>query len=222
MPSPETLLAFAVASLVLIAVPGPAVLFVIGRSLAHGWRGGLLSVIGNGLGGIPLVIAVAIGVGAIVAQSIVLFMIVKLLGAAYLVHLGIQAIRHRGDPPVGGDGGDPADPGAVTAAATRAPARMLRQGFVVGVTNPKSIVFFVAVLPQFVDFRAGGIPLQIIVLGVLFLAIGIVSDSLWALAAGGAQAWFARSPRRRSAVQATGGALMIALGGVLALTGLER
>ena len=88
-----------------------------------------------------------------------------------------------------------------------------------GATNPKSVVFFVAVLPQFVDYPAGSIPLQLGVLGAVFLIIAVVSDSLWAMAAGTAREWFARSPRRVSSVKATGGALMIGLGGTLALTG---
>ena len=135
------LLAFALASLVLIAITGPSVLFVIGRSLALGRKGGLLSVLGNALGMVPQIIAVALGVGVALAQSIVLFTIIKFAGAAYLVYLGIQAIRHRG--------------GRTTTTAGRVPPsstwRMLGEGFLVGATNPKSIVFFVAVLPQFVS-----------------------------------------------------------------------
>ena len=202
------LLAFALASLVLIAIPGPSVLFVIGRSLALGRRGGLLSVLGNALGMVPQIIAVALGVGVVLAQSIVLFTIIKFAGAAYLVYLGIQAIRHRG--------------GLTTAAGPVSPSstwRLLREGFLVGATNPKSIVFFVAVLPQFVDYRAGSIPLQLASLGGVFLVIALASDSIWALAAGTARHWFARSPKRVSTLGAVGGAMMIGLGGTLALTG---
>ncbi|MFV0432766.1 MAG: LysE family translocator, partial [Leucobacter sp.] len=97
MPTLEALAAFALASVILIVIPGPSVLFVIGRSLSYGRRGGLMSVLGNGLGALPLVAAVAFGVGAVVAQSILLFTIIKLLGAAYLIYLGVQAIRHRAD-----------------------------------------------------------------------------------------------------------------------------
>lgn len=202
------LLAFALASLVLIAIPGPSVLFVIGRSLALGRKGGLLSVLGNAVGMVPQIIAVAMGVGIIVAQSVVLFTIIKFAGAAYLAYLGIQAIRHRG--------------GRTTAAGPVPPSstwRMLREGFLVGATNPKSIVFFVAVLPQFVDYATGNIPLQLATLGAVFLVIALVSDSIWALAAGTARQWFARSPKRISALSAAGGVMMIGLGGTLALTG---
>lgn len=202
------LLAFALASLVLIAIPGPSVLFVIGRSLALGRKGGLLSVLGNALGMVPQIIAVALGVGAALAQSMVLFTIIKFAGAAYLVYLGVQAIRHRG--------GRTTSAGAPPSSSTW---RMLREGFLVGATNPKSIVFFVAVLPQFVDYRSGSIPLQLASLGAVFLLIALASDSIWALAAGTARHWFARSPKRISTLSAAGGVMMIGLGGTLALAG---
>ncbi|WP_314216481.1 LysE family translocator [Pseudarthrobacter equi] len=207
VPAPS-LLAFALASVVLIAVPGPSVLFVIGRSLALGWRGGVLTVLGNACGQLLQVAAVALGVGVLVAQSVLLFSAVKFSGAAYLIYLGVQAIRHRKAP--AGSEGRPT--------ATR-PRRLVAEGAVVGATNPKSVVFFVAVLPQFVDYPSGSIPLQLGILGAVFLVIAVVSDSLWAVAAGTAREWFARSPRRVSSVKATGGALMIGLGGTLALTG---
>ncbi|MFV0320531.1 MAG: LysE family translocator [Microbacterium sp.] len=210
MPTLDTFAAFALASVILIVIPGPSVLFVIGRSLSYGRLGGLLSVLGNGLGVLPLVAAVALGMGTIVAQSIVLFTIIKLLGAAYLIYLGVQAIRHRKDD-MTSDG--------ESARRTLTPAVMLRQGFLVGVTNPKTIVFFVAVLPQFVSFGAGTIPLQMMVLGLVFITIGFVCDAVWAILAGTAQSWFAKSPRSLSGIRATGGGLMIGLGGSLALTG---
>ncbi|MEO5320339.1 LysE family translocator [Arthrobacter sp. CC3] len=206
----SNLLTFALAAAVLIAVPGPSVLFVIGRSLALGRKGGLLSVLGNALGMVPQIVAVALGVGVALAQSVLLFTIVKFAGAAYLVFLGIQAIRHRGTSTTAAD---PSRSGSTF--------RVLRQGFVVGATNPKSLVFFVAVLPQFVEYSAGGIPLQLASLGAVFLLIALVSDSIWALAAGTARQWFARSPRRISTLSTTGGAMMIALGGTLALTGAK-
>ena len=212
MPTLQAIAAFAVASMILLAIPGPSVLFVIGRSLSLGRRGGLMSVVGNELGGLPLVAAVAFGVGAVVADSIVLFTVVKLLGGAYLAYLGVQAIRHRRD-------GLDDTPGA--AAAGPSSWSVLRQGFLVGVTNPKTIVFFVAALPQFVDFHAGYVPLQMIVLGLVFTLVALVFDSLWALLAGSARQWFARSPRRLSAVRATGGGMMIGLGGSLVLTGTK-
>lgn len=210
MPTFETLAAFALASLLLIVIPGPSVLFVIGRSLSFGRRGGLMSALGNGLGALPLIAAVAFGLGSIVAQSVVLFTSIKLLGATYLLYLGVQAIRHRRD---GSSDTSEQEP------QTLNPAVLLRQGVVVGVTNPKTIVFLVAVLPQFVNFQAGAIPFQMMTLGIVFVAIGIISDTVWALLAGSAQSWFATSPRRLTATRATGGGMMIGLGGALALTG---
>lgn len=212
MPSIDVLAAFAAASLLIVVIPGPSVLFVVGRSLSHGRRGGVLSVIGNELGAIPLVTAVAFGLGAGVAQSLVLFTVVKLLGAAYLMYLGVLAIRHRR---AGMDTGDVALQGSDEVASSA----LLRQGFIVGLTNPKTIVFFVAALPQFVDFAAGGIAMQMMVLGFLFTVVALICDSIWALMASAAGWWFARSPRRLAAVRASGGAMMIGLGGSLALTG---
>ena len=186
MPTLHALLAFAVASVILIAIPGPSVLFVIGRSLSLGRRAGLISVLGNELGALPLVAAVAFGVGSVVADSIVLFTTVKLLGGAYLLYLGVQAVRHRRQ---GLD--DPAH----TELAPSSSWRVLRQGFIVGVTNPKTIVFFVAALPQFVNFNAGNVPLQMMILGLVFTLVALICDGIWALLAGTARQWFARSPQ---------------------------
>lgn len=202
------LLAFVLASFVLTAVPGPSVLFVIGRSLALGRRAGLLSVVGNTLGLLPLVVAVALGVGAIVQQSVVVFTVLKLAGAAYLVHLGLQAVRHRH--------------GAVGDAApehSRSAWRIVREGFVVGVSNPKAVVFLAAVLPQFADPGAGAVAPQVVVLGLVFMTVALLSDGLWAVVAGTARGWLGGSPRRLSGMQAGGGLMMIGLGGTLALTG---
>jgi threonine/homoserine/homoserine lactone efflux protein len=201
--------AFVIAAVLLILMPGPSILFVIGRSIAYGRLAGVLSVIGNALGMLPLLTLVALGVGALVAQSVVIFTIIKIVGAGYLVYLGIQAIRHRNEVV------------EQEAAGPRSAWRLLGEGFVVGVTNPKTIAFFVAVLPQFVDYSAGGIPWQLAELGVVFVALALVCDSCWALAAGTARAWFATSPKRIGRLRATGGVMMIGLGGVLLLTGTK-
>lgn len=205
----DSLVAFVIASVVIIVIPGPSVLFVIGRSLALGRRAGVLSVVGNALGTVPAVLAVAFGVGAIVASSVAAFTVIKILGAAYLVWLGIQAIRHRHDHHT---------------AEARMPAsagKLLRQGFIVGVTNPKTIAFFVAVLPQFVTPSAGPVWAQLLLLGLIFPTLALVCDTGWALAAGTARTWFARSPRRMSTLSGTGGVMMIGLGGTLAFTGAK-
>jgi threonine/homoserine/homoserine lactone efflux protein len=206
------LLAFVLVATPIILIPGPSVLFVIGRSLSLGKTGGLLSVVGNALGALVAVLAVAFGVGIVIAQSAVVFTVVKVAGAAYLIYLGVQAIRHRR-----------ANADAATAPVRATPPwRILVHGFLVGVSNPKTIVFFVAVLPQFVDYDAGGIPLQLLTLGSLFVAIALVTDSAWALVAGTARDWFARSPRRIATLGATGGVMMVGLGAASLFVGHGR
>ena len=208
---PENLLAFTLAALVLIVIPGPSVLFTIGRALALGRTGGLLSVLGNALGLLPIILLVALGVGGVVAQSVVLFTIVKIAGAGYLMYLGVQAIRHRHRAAA-----------ASASVAPRSHRRQLAEGFAVGVTNPKTIAFFVAVLPQFVDLGAGAVPLQMIELGLVFFVIALISDGAWALAAAAARTWFGRSPKRIATLSAVGGGMMIGLGGVLLVTGSKH
>lgn len=203
------LLAFALLSYALIVVPGPNVLFVISRSLQLGRTAGLAAVAGGQLGVYAQVIAVALGIGALVERSVVIFTLIKLAGAAYLVYLGINAIRHRRSLAAALD--------APVVAKTR--GRMLRDGFIVGVSNPKAIVFFAAVLPQFADRPAGHVPLQLLLLGAVFMAIALVSDSMWAIIAGTARTWFARSPRRLRLIGGAGGLTMIGIGASLALTG---
>jgi len=205
--SADTLATFVVAAFIMVVIPGPTVLFTIGRAMALGRIGGFLSILGTALGSILLVVAVALGVGTVIAQSIVLFTIVKVLGAGYLVFLGIQAIRHRKDAAALATGPQP----------RRSGLRLLAEGFVVGITNPKSIAFFLAILPQFVDLHTGSVPLQLLVLGVIVVAIGVACDAIWVLLASAARQWFGRSPRRIEAMGATGGALMIGLGAFLLL-----
>lgn len=219
----ENVAAFAAASALLIAVPGPSVLFVIGRSMALGRVGGLVSVVGNLLGVLLQIALVAAGVGALVAQSAAAFTAVKLAGAAYLVYLGVQTIRHRHASVTALR--EAAEAGTRPTAAGRATRhgfstrRVLLESATVGVTNPKSIVFFVAVLPQFVDYGSGAIPLQLALLGSVFAVIALAFDGAQALAAGTARDWFARRPARMSKLSATGGVMMIGLGGALALSG---
>lgn len=222
MPTTDALLAFLAAALVIIVIPGPTVLFVVGQSLSHGRRSGLTSVFGGSVGIIPIIVAVAFGVGTIVAQSVVIFTIVKILGAGYLVYLGVQGIRHR---KVGNE--VPEGPSLALEPESEAesfvPAgrelsyrSMFMQGFIVGISNPKTIIFFVAALPQFVSIEAGHVPLQMIILGLFFQALALFSDGSWAFIAGTARSWFARSPRRMSRIRGIGGGMLIGLGGTLA------
>ncbi|MEU1945329.1 LysE family translocator [Streptomyces sp. NPDC059474] len=209
MVSTDRLLAFAVMSFLLIVIPGPSVLFVVGRALAQGRRAALTTVIGNTLGAYVLVVAVALGVGSVVERSAVVFTTLKLVGAAYLIHLGVKAVRQRRSLHAAFTGDGP----------TRGGLRTLWEGFAVGVANPKTIVFFAAVLPQFVDRDQGHVALQMLLLGLIFNAIAVVSDSVWGLAAATARTWFARSPRRLALVGGVGGLSMIGLGVTVAATG---
>ncbi|MEV6130032.1 LysE family translocator [Streptomyces violaceusniger] len=209
MVSTDRLLAFAAMSFLLIVIPGPSVLFVVGRALAQGRRAALTTVIGNTLGAYALVVAVALGVGSVVERSAVVFTTLKLVGAAYLVHLGVKAVRQRRSLHAAFTGDGPA----------RGGLRTLWEGFAVGVANPKTIVFFAAVLPQFVDRDQGHVALQMLLLGLIFNAIAVVSDSVWGLAAATARTWFARSPRRLALVGGVGGLSMIGLGVTVAATG---
>jgi threonine/homoserine/homoserine lactone efflux protein len=203
------LAAFIVAAFVIIVIPGPNVLFAIGRALAHGRRPALLSVLGATLGSTVPLTAVVLGLGAILAASAVLFTLIKVAGAAYLIYLGVMAIRHRKELVAA----------LQSAAEEPAVGRMMRQGFVVGATNPKTIVFFGAVLPQFAVPEAGALPVQFLLLGAICLAIQVLSDSTWAMLAGTARSWFARSPRRLEAVGSTGGLMIIGVGASVALSG---
>jgi threonine/homoserine/homoserine lactone efflux protein len=203
VPGPQ-LLAFLLTSIVIIVVPGPGVLFVIGRALALGTRAALLSVVGGAAGVGLQIVSVALGVGVIIAQSEALFTALKIAGALVLVWLGIQSIRHRRN--FGETELDPVRPSATT---------IVRESVIVGLTNPKTIVFFVAALPQAV-VPGGAVPaVQMILLGAVFLAMGTVGDSIYAVAAGTARDWFASNRRRIAAVRAAGGSALIVLGVVM-------
>jgi threonine/homoserine/homoserine lactone efflux protein len=203
------LLAFTLTALVLIAIPGPSVLFTVSRAITLGRGAGVATVAGNTVGAFTQVVAVAFGIGPLVERSVALFTVLKLAGAAYLVFLGVQAIRHRQSL-------------AEALGATieqKTTTRIVIDGFTVGVTNPKVIVFFAAMLPQFVDRQAGNVPVQIIALGAIFAGIALISDSTWALAAGTVRNWLGRSQRRLELIGGVGGLAMIGIGARLALTG---
>jgi threonine/homoserine/homoserine lactone efflux protein len=209
VPSTSHLLAFAVTALVIIVVPGPSVLFVFGRALGLGRTAGVATVVGNTLGEYVQVLAVAFGIGALAERSVLMFTVLKLAGAVYLVYLGVQAIRDRHSLVATLAG--PVERKSV--------ARITLDGFFVGATNPKTVVFLAAILPQFIDRSAGDVPAQILLLGAIFSGIALISDSAWALAAGSARSWLARSPRRLSALGGTSGLIMIGLGTALAVGG---
>jgi threonine/homoserine/homoserine lactone efflux protein len=208
MVPPSRLAEFAGIAAVLIAVPGPSVLFTIGRALSVGRRGALFTVVGNEVGLCVQVVAVALGAGSLVQRSAEAFTIAKWACAAYLVYLGVRAVRHRS---------------LASALASRTtavpPRRAVRDGFVVGAMNPKTIAFFVVALPQFANSRSGSLVGQMLVLGAVFPVIAFVLDSLWAVAAGTARQWLASSPRRLSWVGGAGGLVMIGLGASVVATG---
>lgn len=208
MPSAATVLAFALASVVIVAIPGPSVLFTIGRALAAGRRAALLTVLGNAGGILTQIVAIAVGLGPLVASSAAVYTGLKLVGAGYLVYLGVQSVRHRRDLAAALSSGLPAAPAS----------HAVRAGYVVGVTNPKSLVFFMALLPQFVD-RTGPVALQLLVLGAVFAVVALAGDGAVALAASRFREWFASSPRRMERVGGVGGLMMVGLGTGLLVTG---
>lgn len=209
MPAADDLAAFAVTAFVIIMIPGPSVLFVVARALAHGRKVSILTVVGNTAGEYVQVAAVAFGVGLLAERSVAVFTVLKLFGAAYLVFLGVQTFRDRRSLAA-----------ALAPAVEAQPAhRYFFQGFVVGVTNPKTVIFLVAILPQFVTKADGHIPGQILLLGLVFSAIALICDSSWGLAAGTVRSWFARSPKRLELVGGIGGLSIVAIGIGLALTG---
>lgn len=207
MPTLTQLAAFTIASIVLIEIPGPSLLFALGRALTVGRRDAVLSVVGNASGVLVQGVAAALGLGALVAASTTAFTVLKLVGAAYVIYLGIQAIRHRGDARAAleQDG----------AARRTSGFAAVRAGFVVGVTNPKTIVFLMAFLPQFIAADAPAVP-QLLLLGALFAVLACASDVIWVLAASQARTWFARRPERLDGLGLTGGVMMIGVGGFLA------
>lgn len=207
MPPTESLVTFVLAGVVMVLIPGPSVLFIVGRALAHGRRAALTSVAGNTVGATTLAGVVALGFGAVAAGSIAVFTVLKLCGAAYLVYLGVRTYRARGEL------------AAALGAGVGADRRLFWQGLVVGVTNPKALIFFAAVLPQFVDPRAGDVTTQMLVLGVTFTLLAAGLDSLWGLAAGAARDWFATSPARLRRLGGAGGLTLIVMGAGLAVTG---
>jgi threonine/homoserine/homoserine lactone efflux protein len=206
------LIGFTLASLVIIVIPGPGVLFVVGRALSHGRRTALATAAGHAAGNYAVAACVAVGLGTLLQRSAQVFIAVKLAGALYLVFLGIQAIRHRQSLA-----------SAMSAAAGPSGGwRALRDGLIVGVTNPKTFILFGAILPQFVNRGAGNVPAQMLLLALISVGLGLACDSTWGLAASALRTWFARSPRRYALVGGAGGLAMIGVGVTVALTGPSK
>jgi threonine/homoserine/homoserine lactone efflux protein len=201
---------FGLVALVVIAIPGPSVVFTVGRALTYGRSVALTTVAGNSLGLLTALVLVVLGLGQLVATSDVVFEVVKVGGAVYLVYLGVQALRHRHGITVS-DGSRAAPP--------LRPLTALRQGYFVGFTNPKGYVMFVALLPQFLDRDREHDSLQMLLLGSIAFVIGLCSDSLWALLASQLRRWFNASPKRGRTLGTVGGVSMIGLGVAVAVGG---
>lgn len=200
LPSTSNLTAFLVLALVIIVVPGPGVLFTIGRALILGTKAALLSVLGNALGVGLQIVAISLGLGVAIQQSELLFFAIRLFGAVMISYLGVRAILSRADFDLD-----------LEAEQTSA-ARVVRQSIVVGITNAKTFVFFIAALPSFSSPELGNPVVQMLVLGAIFSVIGILSDSVYAIAAGQARNWLASSRQRLATFRGIGGAALTLLG----------
>src|SRR5438045_3010863 len=185
--SHSSLLLFITGAAILLVIPGPAVTYVVSRSIGHGRAAGLVSVLGIVVGTLCHVVAAALGISAVLASSTLAFRFVKYLGAAYLIYLGIKTLRTKDEQILAAAGGE-----------TRL-ARIFGQGFLVNLLNPKTALFFLAFLPQFVDPSRGHVTLQILQLGILFALMGWCSDSVWAVLAGTVADRFRASARLRRA-----------------------
>lgn len=207
--NPSLVIGFLLLSALLSAVPGPSVVLETGRAITRGRRAAMWIVLGNALGGMMLLALVLAGLGAVVAASAQLFMAIKIAGACYLLLLGVQALRSArrsgAEPAVA----TPAEPGTRSAA--------VRQGFLVGVANPKSIVSLMAVLPQFVDHTLGHVTVQMLIIGLLGGVVQVAVETVWVTTAGTLRSWFRSRPRRLQRLEAAGGVAMIGLAGRLAV-----
>ncbi|HTB09823.1 MAG TPA: LysE family translocator [Acidimicrobiales bacterium] len=202
---------FVVASLVIIIVPGPSVLFTLARGIAWGRAVAVLTVLGNCLGTLILSVIVAVGLGPLLAHSKALSIVLQVLGGGYLIWLGIGAMRHRHEHARAMSEREGVRPRNTT---------IVRQGFTVGVLNPKALVFFVAVFPHFVNRSKGNVTLQLLLLGVIFTGLAFCSDSTWGIIAGTAREWLSGSPQRLVVMREVGACVMMILGLVIIVSAL--
>ena len=201
---------FLITAFVILITPGPAVLYIVARSVDQGRVAGVVSTLGVGLGTMVHVAAAALGVSALLASSATAFGVLKYLGAAYLIYLGVRKLMER-------------DVAASQRAGTpQSLARIFWQGVVVNVLNPKTALFFLAFLPQFVDLSRGHVPLQMVALGLLFVCMGILSDGVWALSAGSAGNWLKNNLGFVRAQRYFAGTVFIVLGVAVAFSGQSR
>ena len=207
IPTHSSLLVFIAGAVVLLVIPGPAVFYIVGRSIDQGRRAGVISALGIAAGALVHVTAAALGLPALLVSSATAFSVVKYLGAAYLIYLGFEKL-YRGDSFKKSHAPEPAKLG-----------RIFRQGVVVSVLNPKEALFFFALLPQFVDYSEGSITAQIFFLGLLFISMGVTSDTLWALSAGTLAQHLKRNTRWLKVQRYVSGGMLISLGVATAFAG---
>jgi threonine/homoserine/homoserine lactone efflux protein len=210
IPGPSTLSLFVLATVILLVTPGPAVLYIVTRSLEQGRTAGVVSALGIQAGTLFHVAAAALGVSALLVSSAVAFDTVKYLGAAYLIYLGVRKLVERGAPAV------------PRHLPRQSLPRIFAQGVVVNVLNPKTALFFLAFLPQFVEPSRGAVALQIVFLGLVFVALGVLSDGLYGVLAGTAGDWIRRREGLLRAQRYVTGGVFIGLGVTAALAGHGR
>ena len=206
MPDGTLLLGFVAASLVVLLTPGPGVLYVVARSIGQGRRAGLVSVLGLSAGALVQVAAATLGLSAILLTSATAFAVIKLLGAGYLIYLGLRALFAR--PPTGGTAATPPLPST----------RLFWDGVIVSLLNPKIALFFLAFLPQFVDANGGPIAQRVFLLGCLYVALALVTDGAYALLAGGLRQWLGSRVMQGRLPRYLSGSVYLGLGVKTALT----
>ncbi|MEY4312400.1 MAG: hypothetical protein RL355_1213 [Actinomycetota bacterium] len=203
MISGSRLAEFIYASVAIILAPGPSVMFTIARAVAWGRATAILTVLGNTIGMFLLSLLIAFGLGPLLQRSETLLFSVQLLGGLYLIYLGIDALKHRQL--------HASDMVAVSEVAPKK-IEVIKQGFMVGALNPKALVFFSAIFPQFVDASIGSITRQMVIFGIIFCTLGFFLDGMWGFVVGGSRDWFANSRKRLVALRTMGGVVMVTLG----------
>jgi threonine/homoserine/homoserine lactone efflux protein len=208
LPPPRELLLFLTAAIILLVIPGPAVLYIVARSVDQGRRAGLASSCGIATGGLVHVLGATVGLSALLVSSSVAYSLVKYAGAAYLIYLGIKKLRE-----------NPVPPDRLDRSLAVPFGRVYTQGILVQIFNPKTAIFFLAFLPQFVSPARGPVTLQFLSLGMVFTLMGLLSDSLWALTAGSAANWLQRNPVFLRQQRNVSGTVYIGLGLATVVTG---
>lgn len=210
---PTRIWEYLLASILIIIAPGPSVLFIIARAIAWGRKTAVYTVVGNVAGAYVLSVFVALGLGPVLQRSDLAYSIIQWGGGAYLFYLGIDAIRHRKV--------HAADMKQKTGSQP-APFTSMRDGFWVGILNPKTLIFFAAVLPQFIDRDRGHVSAQLLLLGALFAFLALLSDGSWGLLAGTARQWLATDESRLIKLRTSGGVVMILLGILVIISALRH